>query len=240
MFELEDRHWWFQSRLLMIERLLRDAVEPACPSPPRLLDLGCGTGMFLDRRRKAGAQVFGTDISGEALRFSRRRGLDRLARSDATRIPYADTSFDIVTAFDLIEHVKDDRALVAEARRVLRPGGFLVATVPAHPFLWSSHDVSLHHHRRYRRAQFEGLFAGGGWQTVRMTASFAMILPPAALIRLSRRLRRTRRPPHSDAYAVPDWLNRMLIGLHRAEAAWLARWDLPAGVSLLTIRRRVG
>ena len=235
MFELEDRHWWFQSRLRMIEGMLRRHVGPA---PGRMLDLGCGTGMFLKRRQAEGL-AFGSDLSPAALDYCRSRGIVNLVRADARRIPLADSSMDLVTAFDLIEHVDDDRGLIEEAWRVLRPGGLLVATVPAHPILWSSHDVSLHHRRRYGRREFAALFDTARWEPVRTTAGFAMILPVASLVRLSRRLRRIERPPRSDAIMIPDRLNRLLIAAHRVEAWWLERRNLPLGVSLMTIQRRL-
>ncbi|HOE96367.1 MAG TPA: class I SAM-dependent methyltransferase [Candidatus Sumerlaeota bacterium] len=237
MFALEDRHWWFQGRLMMIERLLRRHVLPVLPARPRLLDLGCGTGLFLQRRLRE-CEPFGIDFSVEALACCRTRVPGRLARADAARLPFADAVFDVVSAFDLIEHVADDVALVAEAWRVLRPGGCFIATVPAHPILWSAHDVSLHHQRRYRRAQFNALFNAAPWETIRMTAGFTLIFPPALLIRLGRRLARSSRPPVSDTRETAEWLNRLLIRLHAGEAAWLERHDLPIGISLMTIRRK--
>ncbi|MCE5230920.1 class I SAM-dependent methyltransferase [bacterium] len=240
MFELEDRHWWFQSRLLMTEGLLRREIMPRLAGRPiRMLDLGCGTGMFLQRRQAEGDAI-GTDIAPEALACCRGRGIGKLIQADAVRIPLADQSVDVVTAFDLIEHVSDDHELIAEVWRVLRPGGFLLATVPAHPLLWSSHDVSLHHKRRYTHHEFRALFTGGRWEKIRFTPCFSFILPVAAAVRLSRNLRHARRPPRSDTFIVPDWINRIMIGLHRFETWWLERANLPPGVSLLTIQRRMG
>lgn len=237
MFELEDRHWWFQSRLLMTENLLRREILPRFAGrKPRILDLGCGTGMFL-QRRQAEADAIGTDIAPEALVHCRERGIDKLIRADAVQIPLADSSVDIVTAFDLIEHVTDDHALISEVHRVLRPGGFLMATVPAHPLLWSSHDVSLHHKRRYTAHEFRALFQTG-WDQIRFTPCFSLILPIAAAVRVSRNLRNARRPPKSDAFAVPEWLNRLLINIHRIESWWLGRHNLPPGVTLLTVQRK--
>lgn len=238
MFQLEDHHWWFRGRLMMTEGLLRRHVLPAFPSGrPRLLDIGCGTGLFLERRA-GDCESMGVDLSPQALGYARGRRLPRLTRADAARLPFPDASFDVLTAFDLIEHVRDDQGLVDEIWRVLRPGGFLLATVPAHPILWSGHDVSLHHHRRYRRGQFNDLFAPDKWETVRMSASFTLIFPVAVIIRLGRRLCRARRPPTSDTHETPAWLNRALIALHGLEAAWLRRHNLPIGISLITIRRK--
>ena len=238
MFELEDHHWWFQSRLMMTEGLLHEYLLPEFDGRrPKLLDLGCGTGLWL-QRRAADCEAFGLDLSREALAFCRTRHLRPVALADAVRLPLGDATFDIVTAFDLIEHVADDHGLIGEVRRVLRPGGYLLASVPAHPMLWSGHDVSLHHRRRYTRRTFEALFPGAQWRTVRMTAGFTLVFPPAALLRLSRRLASSERPPQSDTHLVPEWINRLMIGLHRYEAAWLRRHDLPIGISLMTIRQK--
>lgn len=238
MFELEDRHWWFQSRLLMTEGLLRREILPRIVGrAPRLLDLGCGTGLFLQRRQAEGDAI-GSDIAPEALAFCKGRGIGKLMRGDAAKIPLADASVDIVTAFDLIEHVADDHELIREVHRVLRPGGFLLATVPAHPLLWSSHDISLHHKRRYTMHEFGALFAGGGWEKVRLTPCFSLILPVAAAVRLSRNLRHAKRPPRSDTFMIPDWLNGLMIGVHRIESWFLQRHNLPPGVSLLAIQRK--
>jgi SAM-dependent methyltransferase len=237
MREQEDRHWWFQSRLMFIENLYRLRVlNHFRRRQPRLLDLGCGTGMFL-KRRTADSDGHGADFSHAALAYSRERGLTRLTQADATRLPYADASFDVVTAFDLIEHVPDDAALVAEVWRVLKPRGFFLATVPAHPIMWSGHDISLHHMRRYKRGQFEALFAPKLWERLRMSFAFFLIFPVAVVVRMFRRLFKPGSGA-ADTAPVPGWLNWLLIQLHRPEAALLTRTNLPIGVSLITLRRK--
>lgn len=237
MFDQEDRHWWFQGRLRAVSRILGRYAR--ADGHPRLLDIGCGTGMFLERQGVA-YRSFGLDFSREALDFSRQRGLTRLVCADSQAIPFASDSFDVVTAFDLIEHVPRDQTLVSEAHRILRPGGMLVASVPAHQFLWGAHDVALHHHRRYQWAQFDSLFEPAKWKPIRMTYMFGAIFPPAALIRSVRRLLPTRGEPSADTHRTADWLNRLLIGWHGIEAAWLERHDMPMGLSILTVREKLG
>ena len=239
MREQEDLHWWFQSRLLMIENLLRARVLPQfAGGRPRLLDLGCGTGMFL-QRRGADCAACGADFSHAALTLSRARGIGDLVQADATRLPYADASFDVVTAFDLIEHVPQDGELVSEVWRVLRPGGYFLASVPAHPLMWSGHDISLHHMRRYRRREFDALFSGGRWERLRLSFAFLQIFPIAVVVRLMRRILRPGSRA-ADTSPVPGWLNSLLIALHKPEAALLTRCDLPIGVSLITLQRKRG
>jgi SAM-dependent methyltransferase len=203
---------------------------------PQLLDLGCGTGLWLDRRR-ADAQALGADFSLEALRFCRERKIEGVVQADATALPFPDSSFDAVTAFDLIEHVDRDDALVAEVHRVLRPGGILLASVPAYPALWSGHDISLHHFRRYTPLGFEALFDAGQWQSVRMSHGFCLLFPIAASVKIGRRMLRAAEA--SDTRPTTGWLNRIMIEINRVEAAMLRHVNLPWGTSLMTIRRKL-
>lgn len=250
MFDLEDHHWWFQGRLaLTLRTLARHLPGPGVSgaSRVRLLDMGCGTGLFL-QRLPAEVDAVGLDFSGEALAFTRLRGLSRLVCGDSQRLPFADGSFDMVTAFDLVEHVDRDRDLVAEVHRTLRPGGVFLSTVPAHPFLWSRHDVALHHRRRYRKREFDALFDPALWNTRRSTFTFAGIFPAAAAVRLSRRSEAggangSHGPDGSasaDTRPTHPMLNRAMIAYHRLEAAVLDRMNAPFGLSIMSVREKRG
>ncbi|MCH8333676.1 class I SAM-dependent methyltransferase [Candidatus Sumerlaeota bacterium] len=237
MFELEDRHWWFQGRLALVRRILSRYAPVEAEPRARLLDIGCGTGMFLQR---AGIQrtAFGLDLSRQALRFTRSRGVERLVCADSQAIPFRPDSFDIVTAFDVIEHVEADRIFVGGVREILRPGGIFLATVPAHPYLWSGHDEALHHKRRYRWNQFDSLFGDGDWIKRRMTYTFAGIYPIAAVVRSARRLLPHRGNPAADTQLTGGSVNGLLLAWHRLEAVWTERFDLPFGLSIMTVREK--
>src|SRR5947208_10726643 len=156
MFQLEDHHWWFQGRIHLMRRMVEKYSPQGLKRQPRLLDLGCGTGLFVTEQNR-NKLAFGLDFSKEALKFTRTRGAAGLVCADSQMMPFESESFDIVTAFDLIEHVERDDALIAEAYRVLRPGGVLFVAVPAHPYLLGEHDDALHHKRRYGWSQLDGL-----------------------------------------------------------------------------------
>lgn len=237
MFEMEDSHWWFQSRYALTSRILERAAARLKGHPIKHLDLGCGTGMFLERQGDR-RETYGLDFSPEGLRFSSQRGLERLVCADSQELPFSSNSFDIVTAFDLIEHVADDNRLVAEVHRILRPGGFLLATVPAHPFLWGSHDKALHHIRRYRKKDFERLFEPDLWIRRRFTYSFFAIFIPATAVRMMRRAAAANGKPQADTRATPAAINTMLKGIHQIENAWIERFDAPIGLSLTTVREK--
>jgi SAM-dependent methyltransferase len=144
---MEARHFWFSGRLALVRRLLARYVEAGCPA----LDLGCGTGHVVEALRRRGHAVVGLDIRREGLEAIRRRGSPRThpVQGHAGALPFASGRFGLVTILDVLEHVADDRGLLAEARRVLRPGGTLLLTVPAGPWLWSHRDEAAGHRRRY-------------------------------------------------------------------------------------------
>jgi len=237
MFDLEDHHWWFQGRIDLMRRMVLKHCPPVSGRRPRLLDLGCGTGLFLtDQGRDMIA--FGLDFSAEALEFTRTRGVSGLVCADSQLMPFVSESFDIVTAFDLIEHVERDDALIAEAYRVLRPGGVLLMAVPAHPYLLGEHDDALHHKRRYSWNQFDRLFDPSIWSRRRMTWTFSLIYPVAALVRSIRNILPRSDNPTADTNLTPTWLNRVLLGWHRLENTWAETHDLPFGLSILTVREK--
>ncbi len=235
MFDLEDHHWWFQGRYDLTRRMLARHCPRPEGRPARLLDIGCGTGYLLEHQGE-GRATFGLDFSPHALKYSRERGVERLVCGDSQVLPFASESLDMVTAFDLVEHVDGDRLLIAEVHRVLKPGGVFLSTVPAHPFLWSAHDLALHHKRRYTWGEFDKLFDPALWTKRRMTWTFALIYPIAALIRGSRKFLPRRGEPTADTNLTPAWANRLLIGLHKIENIWASRANLPFGLSIMSVR----
>jgi len=255
MAELEDHHWWFSGTrrviLAELEAVLPD--QPAGVIRRRVLDLGCGTGRTTALLARWG-WVVGLDEAAWALAStSRRAPAAAPVRGSATRLPFADGCFDLVCALDLVEHVADDRAVLEEIGRVLRPAGLLLLTVPAWPWLWSEHDEALDHQRRYLAGTMRSLLAGAGLELCRLTHYNALLFPLAVAYRLLRRT--SKRPSHgaggaadrgskaevaprSDLTAVPEPLNRLLGGVLAAERHLLRCIDLPLGLSLLAVARR--
>ncbi|MFW6255226.1 MAG: class I SAM-dependent methyltransferase [Candidatus Sumerlaeota bacterium] len=230
MYDLEDYYWWFQGRKRVVTRLL-DAL-PKASERPKVLDLGCGTGLMLKHLDEAYDPV-GLDFSELALHFSRRRGAGKLVRGDAQVLPFADNSFDLVTSLDLAEHVEADTLMLREVERVLKPGGHLILTVPAHPFLWSEHDDVLYHFRRYRRPQLQERVEYAGLGIERLTYCITFTFPVIAGYRLVQKFFRKQAKPKTHLIVLPNWANRILLGLVRFEA-YIIRWiDLPFGVTLI-------
>ena len=177
----EDWYWWHRARRRIIDRLLQRALGEG-DATRRILDVGAGTGATSQALRKYG-RVMAVDLSTEATIVARRRGLD-VARMDAGNLAFPDASFDVVVVLDVIEHLEDDAAAVRELRRVLKPGGVLLATVPAYKWLWSSHDVANHHFRRYRQSELRRLLRGGDFHVEVCSYVMMSMLIPAAAYRL--------------------------------------------------------
>jgi SAM-dependent methyltransferase len=240
MYHCEDTYWWFQGRLHMILALLESGMRRQ-PRPGRTLDVGCGTGLML--QKLARWRPTGIDVSLLALGYSRKRGLQNLVQGDITRLPFADGSMDLLLALDVMEHVERDDLMIREFRRVLRPGGWLMATVPAHPWLWSDHDRALHHHRRYTKGSLRKLLRHGDFRPRRLTYGISfMYYPIVAFRKLQGLWQRSagmeQGRPKAHIIPLPGPLNKAMIGLLKVEAALLRRIDLPVGVSLMTLAQR--
>jgi len=143
-----------------------------------------------------------------------------------------------VVASDVLEHIEDDLAAVWEIARVLRPGGAVVISVPAHPWLFSEHDAALHHFRRYSKATLRDLLKRGGLRIRRISYWNAALFPAICLHRLLVKPRRGREP-RSDTSSSPWLINEALAALLAAEAAVLRHAPLPWGVSLVAVAERV-
>lgn len=229
----EDDQWWFVGKRLLVRALL-GAADPS----GRVLDLGCGMGGVLRELGRA-ATCFGTDRSAYALRVCRDKGAARLARADLTAPPFRAGAFDTVLALDVIEHLDDDVAFLREAGALLAPGARLVIVVPAFPLLWSQHDETFQHRRRYTTHTLEAAVRAAGLSPQRITYLHALIFPVALVWRVaSRTLGLGRVAPKHDFWPIPRWLNRLLARAYAIEARWVARFDLPFGVSAACVATR--
>lgn len=232
---IEDDHWWFVGK-----RLLLHAIADRFTGGGRLLDLGCGTGGILNDWTREN-RCYGVDRSRLAVEICRKRGLEGVAQGDLAAPPLASGSFDLVFALDVIEHLDDDAGFLESARQLCAPGGRLIIAVPAFQSLWSRHDETFQHRRRYSARQLEATVRAAGLEIERLTFTHVIIFPAAAFWRLlSGRTPLRRVAPKTDFWPVPRWLNRLLILLYRLEARLLSRWDAPFGLSVVCVARVPG
>jgi SAM-dependent methyltransferase len=228
-FELEDTHWWFAGRRAVIHALLRRA---GTNGQLRLLDAGCGTGRNMLEFGALG-DVEGVDSSPEAIEFCRRRGIEGAHEGEIERLPFAEDSFDLVLATDVLEHLRDDVASLRELRRVTALGGRLLATVPAYQWLWSQHDAAHHHFRRYTLRTLRSRLVAAGWTPTDYSYFNSVLLPPIAAVRLLTRRRPASDVDRPDLKLTPARLNRLLAQPMELEASLIERGvRFPAGVSI--------
>jgi SAM-dependent methyltransferase len=237
-FKLERDFWWFRGRRAFLLSVLRSRRGPR--SGLRVLDAGCGAGLNLKMLEPFGLTI-GADFADDSLVFCRQRGLERLVRADIRSAPFAEGSFDLVTLLDVLSHesIRDDTAVLAGLRRILKPGGYLLLSDNAFPLLRSAHDRAYHVRERYRRRDLIGKIERAGLVPVRATYFNFFLFP---LVLAVRRLRSwTARDPgaiRSDVEPVGPGLNAVLTAVLRLEAVLVRRVNLPFGSSVVLLARK--
>jgi SAM-dependent methyltransferase len=234
MREAEEQHFWFRGSRSVIFDWVDTALE-SIGGRPRTLDVGAGTGGVLAGLSTRG-DVWGVELNESGARYVAGRGLP-VVRARLPNLPFADASFDLAVSLDVFEHIDNDVAAMADVRRVLRPGGRLIATVPALRWLWSEHDEALHHFRRYHKADFASALQRAGFQIRRLSYYNATLLAPIAAARLAgnalRRIRPNRAAPSSDVSIPPAPINDAFAALFGSERHLLKHLPLPIGASLI-------
>jgi len=232
MFQYESDYWWFVGRRrLVLELLHRYAPDP----PERILDAGCGTGAMLCDLQALGS-VVGVDLEWQALELARQRGEFPLVQARLEALPFPNECFDLITALDVLEHLPDDAPALREIWRTLQPNGLLIATVPAYAWLWSRHDVALHHYRRYTARALQSRLYRAGFEVLKISYSVSLLFVPIALFRWFDRFRKGT--PSATVVPVSPSLNRWLTRLQAWEARLIRRVNLPFGVSLVAVARK--
>lgn len=230
----EDRHWWYRGRRTVLNRVIKDL---GLPDNARILDAGAGSGRNMVELSRYGT-VSAIELSPASVALARERHAGEVIEGSVLEMPFADASFDLAASLDVVEHLEDDVAALRELRRVVAPGGALLATVPAYQWLWSGHDEINHHFRRYTRSSLARAGEQAGWREVRTTYFNSLLLPIAILLRVLERF--SRRPTESslDLWVPPEPLNWLLERPLALEAALIAHGGrIPAGLSLLTVFR---
>lgn len=246
LFEAEDRHFWFRSRNLVLERIV--AAETARLADGfRVLEVGCGTGYVLRMLHDTCPRgvVIGMDLFADGLELARKRTAAPVVRGRIEAAPFA-VPFDFIGLFDTLEHIDDDAAVLENLRKLLRRGGVLCITVPAYEELWSDFDVESHHCRRYSPDLLDERLRKAGFTIEYLTPFMATLYPLARIGRFVSDARRRRQTASGDAgkSAVVDQLrirpgiNGVLSFMLAQEARLIsARKRLPIGTSLLAVAR---
>jgi 2-polyprenyl-3-methyl-5-hydroxy-6-metoxy-1,4-benzoquinol methylase len=226
--EIEEDHFWFRGRL----QLISDLIHRRAPVKSRVLDIGCGTGSLVKRLTSEGYEAIGMDIF--SLTANNPQDPIRFVTAESTSLPFTDTSFDMVTLIDVMEHT-DDIMTIREVSRVLKTGAILIATVPAVPCLWSYRDTAAGHRRRYTRKRIIHVLANSGIELIDVRYYQFILFPFVAVSRLLGR----RRSSFRDVEDHPaSWINRLFMAVNQSEV-FLGRFiPYPWGSSMAFVGRK--
>ncbi len=234
LYQVEESHWWYIGRRQIIATFVQQICSKIEGHRPHILDVGCGTGANLILLSQFG-DAEGVDVSPDALAFCRERGIENVRLGAAEALPYEDGTFDLVTAFDVVEHMDDDVAGLREMRRVLRPGGRILLFVPTFMFLWGVQDEVSNHRRRYRLSELGRVVRQAGFEVERATYANITFLAPIFLVRKLMRLTGMRTATE-NSINIPA-LNGVFARILGAESKALRFMNFPIGVSGLCMAR---
>ena len=230
MAQLDQLHWWYRARREVLAALIRRCAMP--PRGARILEIGCGTGHNLPMLGQFG-EVDALEVDETARGMAEQRlGREVLSAPLPELSGVADGRYDLIGAFDVIEHIDADEAAVAAIARRLKPGGKLVVSVPAHQWMWSAHDVVNHHVRRYSKGQLKRLIERSPLKLDAIGYFNSLLFPAAVAERLASRLRGKEA---SDLSLPPRPLNTALERTFAAERHLIGRVPLPPGLSLFAV-----
>jgi SAM-dependent methyltransferase len=237
--DLEAGNFWFRAR----NDLIVWALQTYFPESRTFLEIGCGTGFVLGGIHAAepSIELSGSEIFSAGLAFAAKRvPAATFSQMDARRIPFRD-EFDVIGAFDVLEHIDDDESVIAEVARALRPGGGFLISVPQHQSLWSPQDVHAHHVRRYGARELRGKVEAAGFEVMRMTSFVSLLLP---MMVVSRWRPRECGAASGDfdaigALRMPRPVNIVLETVMTIERSLIRHGvSFPAGGSLLMVARK--
>ncbi|MGL4573382.1 MAG: class I SAM-dependent methyltransferase [Burkholderiaceae bacterium] len=234
MARTEAQHWWFAGRRAILARMLRSLnLSPDA----RIFEIGSGTGGNLDMLAALGkVSAMELDEHARALAQDKTQGRYVIsAGSCPENIAFSGERFDLVCMFDVLEHIEEDVATLRALHARLAPGGRVVLTVPAHPWLWSPHDVFLHHKRRYPKAELQEKIIACGFEIDKLSYFNMALFPVSVLVRLKDRVLGATQSSGTGLPPAP--LNALMMQVFAVERHVLARMNLPFGLSLLCVCR---
>jgi SAM-dependent methyltransferase len=224
----QPEYWWYVARSDLLRTVLGDHVG----SPRAVLDVGSADGPSVNWLRGHDGLHVTMDIDPRGLTAGGVCG-------SALALPFADASFDVVGAFDVLEHCEPEDVALREMARVLAPGGRLLLSVPAYTWAWSDFDDANGHHRRYTRPRAEAALERAGLRVERSTYAFGAVFPFFAAERVARRATARLHKKETAAEDVvslpqlPSWMSRLFLSLSRMDGRLLRRRDLPFGSSVV-------
>ena len=235
---LEETNFWFQCR----NNLILWAIEKFFPRFESFLEVGCGTGFVLSgiSKKFPSSRLFGSEIFMTGLGFAASRvPTAKFMQMDARKIPFVN-EFDVIGAFDVLEHIKEDEAVLSQIFAALKPKGFLLLTVPQHPWLWSSIDEYAFHERRYTASGLHKKIEAKGFRVIKSTSFVSALLPAMMISRIFQAKIVSKQFDATAELRISPWLNAFFTLILNAELALIKIGiSLPMGGSRLVIAQKL-
>jgi SAM-dependent methyltransferase len=235
-YTLERNHWWFKIRAKIILFLIDKSLQNKPNTKLKILNVGAATCKSSEILSQYG-DVTSLEFDKDCCDFVKNNLKIDIISGSLLNLPFANQAFDVVCAFDVIEHVEDDLTAVTEMKRVCKNGGLIVVTVPAFMSLWSEHDVVNHHFRRYTKANLLQLFYKIKLKPTTVTYFNTLLFLPIFIFRMLGKLvpqKWIRKGAGSDATIMSEEgiLNSLLYRIFGAELFLLKFMKFPFGVSI--------
>jgi SAM-dependent methyltransferase len=238
-YHFERKHWWFRARLTILEKLF-----PATNiKNPHILNAGVATGATTKMLSTFG-KVTSLEYDKDCCQFLKEHLQIEVDNASLTHLPYADSSFNLVCAFDVIEHIEDDERALSEIYRVLKPHQKMFLTVPAIPILWSEHDEINHHFRRYTMKELVTKVKQAGFYIEYKSFFNFWLFPPILLVRLLSKVKILNKKKAKNLQSDFDkyktgFFDSFLYKIFKSESVILKRgFSFPFGVSIVLIAQK--
>ncbi|MBI4085844.1 MAG: methyltransferase domain-containing protein [Candidatus Liptonbacteria bacterium] len=230
--EVAGKMWWFRARRNIIEQIIKELIGG--DSSKKILDFGAGVGV-VSKMMANYADVIAVDNSPESVRLS---SYPIQLISDLKC--FDDNSFDIVTAFDVLEHCLDDEEIIKEFWRILKPGGFVFVAVPAYQFLWREYDTLVHHYRRYLKGELSNKFKKYSFLILKSSYYNTLLFPLLVVNVTYEKIRNLFTKKQRNELELYGYItNEMLFKIFNAEKYWLKKHNFPYGSSILLTARKI-
>ncbi|MFA6981615.1 MAG: class I SAM-dependent methyltransferase [Patescibacteria group bacterium] len=236
MAGFEREYWWHKGRLRLVDALIR---KYTAGKDLKILEIGCGTGEITEYLQRYG-EVIGLDFSDEAIRFCKQRKLKNIFKRDITRLNVKEFTdkygkFDLILTLDVMEHIREDAMVFEKIKQMMKENGIYISTMPAYKFLWSEHDESLHHVRRYHSLEIRKKLESAGFKIIKKTYFVAAMFPVIAFFRMWSNFFTRNVEPQSSYITLPKPLNDLMYEILKVETRLVEKYNLPAGTTLVTV-----
>lgn len=239
LYQMEKYYWWFVGRRIIIKKILKKYL----PQNDKLsiLDYGSGSGGNLPLLSEFG-QVIGTENSDLAIELSKKNSAHEVYKIEPNQSPpFSQNYFDLITLFDVLEHIPEDQKFLKNMGQYLKPGGLLFITAPAYRFLWSEHDEALGHYRRYTAGELIQELKSANFKPIYYSYTFSFFLPLTLIYRLfknlAKKILRDKKKPAVSYTILPPAINKMFILFLKIEAYLLGKIKFPFGTSVLILAK---